>query len=500
MLASPKILVPWRAQALAVLVISCSMPLSAASPAAETPLFRESLWARETSVLVLEPPSRGDRLAPRHWLVLEDGLEAEVVRVEPAVDADGEPWRVLVWVDRRLSGLRNAALATQLMAASQRLLALGTVEVAGADLEWPASRDARRWNAFLEDLLLRPSRPSTAAGSSPAARYAETAAALDALVLRLAERGAVDSGVLVLAATALPLTPTSWNALRSGSITTVVDAAEGEVVAALLDAGRVAAAYGWIPVVLVPERVHSKQDSVGPGSRGAPLDGPGLYARASQAPSAGTVTAALDRILDSILDPDLQAWRRLTAFGGGGVVRSGEALGEFAASLPARYRIWYRTTLPPDGGTSEAEVRWLRNGAVVRAEIPRRRGIPEGVARARLRYLLRYGADRLGDLTLAPLTAEAALDDSGIRRVSAPLGALAAATDPPQPAWVRVSCLREATAATAAAWSVNLVERTRAAQSFEAPVPCDAFGSRVGALIEDLETERWGSLALDAPR
>jgi hypothetical protein len=468
-------------------LVSGALVRAPASRAAEPPRFRESLWAREASVVVAEPPSRGDRLEARNWLVVEDGIAAEVVRVEAAVDADGEPWRTLVWVDPRLAGPGNAVLATQLMAASQELFALGTIEVAGPGLEWAASRDARRWQAFLEDLLVRP------APERLPVRHDEMAAALDALVLQLAERGAVDAGVLVLPAAALPLAPAAWNALRSGS--TAAPTGEGEIVEALLDAARVAAAYGWIPIVLVPQRPRIQGDSVGPGSRGAPMSPPGLYSTTSQAPSAGVVSASLQRTLDAILDPSLQAWRRFTALGDGGVVRSGEALGELVASVPARFRIWYRTALPPDGGTSEAEVRWLRNGAMVRAEIPRRRGIPVGVARARLRYLMRYGADRLGDLPLSPSVPDS---DSPTGSVSVRLGPLSVATDPPPPAWVRVSCARAASAQEPAAWSVALVERTRHAQSFSAPVACAA--GRIGVLIEDLESERWGSLAIGAPR
>jgi len=484
--------VPSPPKAITVLLALCGVLASMATRAGETPRFRESLWARETSLLVPEPPSRGDRLAARNWLILEDGLEAEVVRVEAAVDPDGEPWRTLVWVDRRLAGPGDAALARELLRASKQLLALGTVELAGG-IEWPASREARHLQSFLEERLLRPS-PDTGGDAAP--RHAETAAALDALCLRLAQWGAVDSGVLVLPAAALWLPPAAWSALRSGETASLPDAGDREVVEALLDAARVAAAYGWIPFVLVPEESGSPGDSVGPGWRGAPLDPPGLYSAESHAPSAGRVSASLHRALDAVLDPSLQAWQRFAAFGGGGVARSGEALGDRVAALPSRLRLWYRTTLPPDGRAAEADVRWLPNGALVRAAVPRRRGTPEGVARARLRYLLRYGADRLGDLVLAPGFPEA---DSRTASVSVQLGPLPTAIDPPPPAWVRVSCLRVATAEMPAVWKSDLIERTRGAQSFGATVPCAGAGG-IRVLIEDLESERWGSLALDPLR
>src|SRR5206468_544719 len=89
--------------------------------------------------------------------VSEDGTARRVVGTG-AIGAE-RPWRVVIWIDRMLSGSRTVRGAAGALAAqAPTLVLLGTVEVIVAEPEprmvLPPTRDARAVDEALSRLLL----------------------------------------------------------------------------------------------------------------------------------------------------------------------------------------------------------------------------------------------------------------------------------------------------------------------------------------------------------
>lgn len=464
--------------------------------AAESDRFEEDLWVRETSVIAGAPPTtlalrpgRVDPLRADNWLVLEDGRPVEVLRVEAVSGGDAEPWEVWVWNDPRLLGKGSpGAVAEALSLAAPSLARLGSVVQAPAPGGAPAAA--------------RPTLP-------------EVAAALDRLLLDAAERPTPRAGLLVLPAAPLRLSTSAWNALAHRDARLAAEQ-ERVLVRSLLDAAEGLAAMGWIPIVLSPGNEAEGGGAVGDhrGAAGENWKPPsGGSAGGSGMPfpviRSGGNARAEDRLLRSLataLSTELLPWRRFAALTEGLVVRDGAGLANAAGLLAARFRIWYRTAHPPDGEDGRLEVCWLHNGAAMLENFPRRRGIPEAVARARVRYLARYGVDRLGPLEVSA-TALAAPDEPARIALEVSLAAAPTQLSPPPPAWLRLSCVaqvalpglapgrREATAAWA--WAARrLAERPRGGGRFTTELRC-AGDPGLGwiALVEDLETGLWGVVA-----
>ncbi|HET9225279.1 MAG TPA: hypothetical protein VFR31_01315, partial [Thermoanaerobaculia bacterium] len=120
-------------------------PAPEAAPQTEAGLAVEALDRRGV-------PLRDPK--PEDFTVTEDGAPRRVLGVET-----GKPWRVVVYVDRILSGTRSVRGAAGLLAARVReLTALGTVEVLVAEPEprlvLPPTRDPIAVDEALSQLLL----------------------------------------------------------------------------------------------------------------------------------------------------------------------------------------------------------------------------------------------------------------------------------------------------------------------------------------------------------
>jgi hypothetical protein len=473
-----------------------------AAPADSSERFTEDLWVREASVLVGVPPttlalrpSRVDPRRPENWLLLEDGRPAEILRVEPAWGNEADPWEVWIWRDNRLvAGLAARAVDAVLEDAAGELGGFGATSV----------------------------RPASRGGSARERRdLAEMAAALDRLVLDVAERPAPAAGLLILPVAPLRLSANSWNAL-SRHDAELAEPRERFLVRSLVDATQSLAALGWTPIVLAPRDAPRPGDETADRrgnadlSSSAPPDGVGTYrVGPGRAPSAGAAAWA-----DTALAIDLLAWRRFVDRADGLVVRDGADLVAALRAVKARYRLWYRTSRPPDGQDGSVEVRWLHNGAAVLQDFPRRRGVPEAVARSRARYLARYGVDRLGTLSIdaslrdpaanhlgTNATTDAARDAPARLALSVDLPAAPTELDPAPPAYVRLACARRVAgandakgrpeASVASVWAgVRLAERPRAAGRFATDLAC-AGSAAAGfvVVIEDFETGGWGAVS-----
>ena len=120
-------------------------PAPAAAPQTEAGLAVEALDRRGQ-------PLREPK--PEDFTVTEDGAPRRVLGLET-----GKPWRVVVYVDRILSGTRSVRGAAGLLAAQVReLTALGTVEILVAEPAprsvLPPTRDPIAVDEALSQLLL----------------------------------------------------------------------------------------------------------------------------------------------------------------------------------------------------------------------------------------------------------------------------------------------------------------------------------------------------------
>jgi hypothetical protein len=110
------------------LLLTAQAPLAPSLPA---PPPREAGVAVEVLDAKGEPPRQGRAV---ELSVAEDGAARRVLSVGP-VPAE-TPWRVVIWVDRVLSGSRTVRGAAGALAAqAPALVALGTVEVVVAEPE-----------------------------------------------------------------------------------------------------------------------------------------------------------------------------------------------------------------------------------------------------------------------------------------------------------------------------------------------------------------------------
>ena len=446
--------------------------------------FAEDLWVRETSVIVRAPPTtlalrpgRVDPLDVNNWLVLEDGRPAELLRVEPVSGNDAEPWEVWIWSDPRLLGTASPEAIAQ--AVAQALPALSRL---GSVIDPPQLAGARR--AETRPLL------------------AEVGAALDRLLLDAAERPIPSAGLLILPAAPLRLSTAAWNALAHGDPSLAATTERG-LVRSLVDAAEGLAAMGWTPIVLSPSAGGRSAVALGdrrgaPGETWQPPSG-SEGGSGSGVPfpvlRSGQGNAADDHLLQAIetaLSTELLPWRRFAALTHGWVVRDGAGLAKAARAVGDRYRLWYRTTHPPDGEDGRLDVRWLHNGASMLENFPRRRGIPEAVARARVRYLSRYGVDRLGSLVLTARAQPTPLDEPTRISLRVELAPAPTTLSPPPPAWLRLSC-----AGRTEIWAARRVaERSRQGGTFESELRCAGNpGPGWIVLVEDLESGLWGVAA-----
>jgi len=140
----------------AVSLLSSQAPLSALPPSSPpTPPL-----AREAGIAVEILDKKGEPLPPGKTVelsVAEDGAARRVLGAGPI--GDERPWRLVVWIDRMLSGSRTLRSAAGALAAqAPALVAMGTVEVIVTEPEprvlLPPTRDVHLVDETLSRLLL----------------------------------------------------------------------------------------------------------------------------------------------------------------------------------------------------------------------------------------------------------------------------------------------------------------------------------------------------------
>jgi hypothetical protein len=352
-------------------------PKPQGTPAPES--FSEAVVVREADVLTEPPPLVGYEDDAESWLVLEDGLEREVVRVEELDAADAEPWDIVVWLDEALASPAvrlHAGAALSRSAAA--LAARGPVALWSEGRELAVRSEAGGIESFIADAV------ATAASRSRAELDLELDlgsldGALDRLLLLADQRPRSGPGLLLVPAAPLPVPPDTADATHRRLLDRL------ESVAAVLSG------YGWTVIVL-PFRTPSDEweqsvdqrddyerwrDDVATGGIGWDFGVP--YPRRRK-------PISVERTATQV-DPALIQWRRFVGPGGGWVVDAEEQLRRALEALSRRRRLWYRTSAPLDGSLRRVETRWRPTGQATRAQLWRRAGTPETVTEARVRDL-----------------------------------------------------------------------------------------------------------------
>jgi Ca-activated chloride channel homolog len=366
-------------------------------------------------------------LTPADFTVRVDGQAQPVVEIAP----ESPPWRVVVYVDRVLTGPRTLGAAAGALAAQAGALAkLGPVDVVVAEPEPRALLSASREPAVLDDVLSRlwlsavgrddvrglrrrfleqlQGTPET----GKAALAAEAAEAEARLVRRqqelmaewLVRRGTGEGPrVLFLVSDGFDADPAAFYRREAGIPDLVPEPARNALEKTGLEVARTAAALGWT-VIPLPVGDPALPDLRRVRPRSTP-----------EVPIGGTITLGKRPKQEQSKFPPLPqlqkpneplAWMA-EASGGVLLLQTQDVAGALAA---LRSRLWITAEAPPapDGRPRTIEVGTSRPEAAVRARRWEGSGVPLAVSADRLRRLLE-GEDE-GDLEI---TTRLRLDEPG---------------------------------------------------------------------------------------
>jgi hypothetical protein len=478
--------------------------------------FEEKVAVREVE-LVFERPDlpllRTGIFGPEDLTVVEDGLVRPVTKVGSIEDGtvrsrlrrdeaiDVPPWTAVVWVDRSLASPETVFLSTLALAQQAAdLTRLGPVEVVVADpapgIEAASTREPRRLEEVLADLAgkARVERDRAAAAQPRTASRPDAATLrrqLDRLLVHLADRRDAGPRLLFLIADGFAVTPGETKAFETGK----AGSDSGERAAAILEAARLLAGYGWVTVALPlqkgdlgkEDRSSSDVDRfrVNTGDWG-PVNNSVPPVMAPKPPKDTRLKWAA--VLDALVQPDLSPLRALTGPTAGTLVPRAELLPSTLDALGGRWHLYYQTQMPVDGRLRPVEVR-LRDGAPVRARAWVRSSTPEGIAEARLRRLL-AGDDLPGSLPLQAVLAGPEL------RLS--LGAFSA-PDPAVPGPVRVSVAweeEEGAVRVRHELAPGISAPGDGGWSHSLPSGVPPGARPLAVLVEDLARERWSAVKI----
>ncbi len=522
--------------------------LAAAAPCAASARAFDGLTA---SVLVEPPAGRSEALAAGDLILLEEGQPRPVLSVAPL---DG-PWRVAVWFDLATSAdlaPRNAAL--ELAERARDLTALGPVEVVLADedgpraalpptrdplllaetLSWIAVRETgadaqhRLREGFVRDLgeneiggppRGRPPPPLRVveavgeAAREAIGREAEQLAAGREMLLEWAvEAAGPEPRLLVFITSGFDEAPRDFYAatLSAAGLGDLAGALTSPLVRPPIEQlGGTLASYGWVVAVFVPA---TRSALLAPPA----ADEAAAEERVAEPPTAedleedGTARVGGD-LLDlfrqrrggekperKLRDP-LAPLAALVAATGGERITDARALPPLGERLARRVRVVYEAGPGARSGLAAVEARLAQGGE--RAGGPLLGGsrwaaaaTPEVVAETRMGRLL------AGDLDEGDLPLSAALGPGAGRFAEAEV-LIRLAGDEARPGLARLR------ATVGVAWDTgppSVVHRwltggqgagaDSGSAVYGVPVALpEGRGSRVGVIVEDLTTGRWGA-------
>jgi hypothetical protein len=323
--------------------------------------YSEELVVHEVG-LVVDLPRQATPPSLASLLVREEGQPRQVVKVERLAPAQGRgrapgasPWDLVLYFDRFLADPEaEERAAISLARSAEALTDLGGVEVVVADPQPHELLAATREPMLLEETLSTlAGRASRAQPEHPGMRSAaELRRQADRLVAFLAARDEpLPRALFLVAGTRVAVTPRDMELLSgaAGVARSGPPPPPTPLSLAVLEAGQVLAAYGWITCPVT-------------GARRVP--GEVTFFRPQLAP--------------------IRALARLTA---GQLVDDGRQVGWLLQQLRSRSLLWYQTSVPRDGRVRPIEV-WLEGRTKLAAPRWVLSGTPRAVSEARLRNAL----------------------------------------------------------------------------------------------------------------
>ncbi|HEV2854154.1 MAG TPA: VWA domain-containing protein [Thermoanaerobaculia bacterium] len=388
----------YRAPAIAALLIAVLLPRVAVA----VPI--------ELSVQVLDSKGEIPRAAiqPGDFTVLEDGQPRSVTALAPL----SRPWRIVIYVDRILTGSRTLrAAAGSLAERAPELAAMGTVELVVAEPQprvvLAPTQNARALDEALSKLWLAAEgrddvrvlrqrfRAEKVEGMDPEDRIADAVEAETRVVRRqqdaLAEWLVAQEGsgprALFLVSDGFDVDPAKF--YRKEATSAATDG-EGTLEKVALETARTAAALGWTAFPL-PVGDASLPDLRRVQRRSTP-----------QVPIGGTIKLGGKKEdkdqpppLPSFLAPN-EPLNWLAEATGGELVLQAQNVATVLSHLRSRFSLRYEAPRELDGRPHAVEVRTSRPDLGVRARRWDVEGIPEAVAAARARRLLDGEEDGAG--------------------------------------------------------------------------------------------------------
>jgi VWFA-related protein len=344
-------------------------------------------------------------------MVAEDGQPHAVAALTPLPG----PWRIVIYVDRILTGSRTLRTAAGSLAErAAELAALGPVEVVVAEpvprVALTATRDPRAIDEALSKLWLSDEgrddvrvlrqrfRDQKLGEGEELADHADEAVETEARLVRrqqdaLAEWLVAQEGsgprALLLVSDGFDVDPEKFYR------PTETPATEGALEKPALEAARTAAALGWTALPM-PMGDSSLPDlrRVRPGANPKIVGGTVTLGR--KKPDAAA-TAAKDQPppLPALLAPQ-QPLSWMAEATGGELILDPGALASALAHLRSRFWLRYQAPREVDGHPHAVEVRTSRSDLTLRARRWDVAGVPEAVAAARAGRLLEGEEDGVG--------------------------------------------------------------------------------------------------------
>jgi Ca-activated chloride channel homolog len=361
-------------------------------------------------------------LTAQDFSVTEDGVSRPVAGVAPVT----QPWRVVIYVDRILTGSRTMRAAAGVLAERAReLAALGTVEIVVAEPEpgviLSPTREPRAIDEVLSRLWLsgegrddlsslrRRFLEERAAAGEEGLTPEEIAEAVEAetrLVRRqqeglaewLSSRSGDGPQLLLLVTDGYERNPAAFYSLKTDG--------DGSLERTALETARTAAALGWTVLPLPVGGANLPDLRVRPG-------GP------RNAPIGGTITLGGKKKDEKkpapppppVLTKAAEPLEWMAEASGGSLILLPQDIPAALAGIRSRLWLTYETPREADGKPHAVEVRTLRpDVALTRARRWEGAGLPETVSAARARRVL-DGEEETGSLEIsARIQTEGSLD------------------------------------------------------------------------------------------
>ncbi|HKI03609.1 MAG TPA: VWA domain-containing protein [Thermoanaerobaculia bacterium] len=392
---------------LAAVFLTAQTPVPDAPPPAAAPPAAVPV---EIYVQALDSKGESPRtpLQPGDFTVLEDSQPRPVVSVTPLP----QPWRIVIYVDRVLTGSRTLrAAAGSLAERASELAALGTVELVVAEPQprvvLAPTQSVRAIDEALSKLWLsnegrddvrvlrqRFREEKGIEGVEPQDRIAEAVEAETRIVRRqqdaLAEWLVAQKGggprALFLVTDGFDADPAKF--YRKEAAAPEPPSSEGTLEKVALETSRTAAALGWTAFPL-PVGDASLPDLRRVQRRSTP-----------QVPIGGSIKLGGKKVeqappLPSFLAPN-EPLTWLAEATGGELVLQSQSVGTVLSHLRSRFAIRYEAAREMDGRPHAVELRTSRPDVILRARRWDVEGIPEAVAAARARRLLEGEEDGAG--------------------------------------------------------------------------------------------------------